>query len=338
MPLHNLLDASPSEPSPAGKSPPRAQGYADRCLIKAVGLSKRFGDKLAVDDLSFEVRPGQVTGFLGPNGAGKSTAMRLMLGLDGGGGRTTFDGMLYRELHDPAREVGALLEAKAFHPTRSARNHLRMLAAPSRIPDRRVDEVLDIVGLTSVASKGPKSFSLGMSQRLGLAVALLGDPRVLILDEPANGLDPQGINWLRSFLQSYAQSGRTVLVSSHQLAEMAQMADHLIVIGRGRLISDLATDEFESRWSIKSISVRSPQGEELRRLLTGQGATVQSQPDGALAVTGLDQAQIGDLAAGAGIALHELATRVASLEEAFLEATADAQEHPIRTPAEASAA
>jgi ABC-2 type transport system ATP-binding protein len=307
-------------------------------LIKAVGLSKRFGEKLAVDDLTFEVHPGQVTGFLGPNGAGKSTAMRLMLGLDGGGGRTTFDGVQYRELHDPAREVGALLEAKAFHPTRSARNHLRMLAAPSRISHRRVDEVLELVGLTSVAGKGPKSFSLGMSQRLGLAVALLGDPRVLILDEPANGLDPQGISWLRSFLQSYAQSGRTVLVSSHQLAEMAQMADHLVVIGRGRLISDLATDEFESQWSIKSVSVRSPQGEELRRLLTGQGATVQPQADGGLAVTGLDQAQIGDLAAGAGIVLHELATRVASLEEAFLEATADAQEHPIRTPVELSAA
>jgi ABC-2 type transport system ATP-binding protein len=338
MSLHNLIDAPPSDPSLATQFGRRPRGAADQCLIRAVGLSKRFGDKLAVDDLTFEVHPGQVTGFLGPNGAGKSTAMRLMLGLDGGAGRTTFDGVLYRELHDPAREVGALLEAKAFHPTRSARNHLRMLAAPSRISNRRVDEVLELVGLTSVAAKGPKSFSLGMSQRLGLAVALLGDPRVLILDEPANGLDPQGINWLRSFLQSYAESGRTVLVSSHQLAEMAQMADHLIVIGRGRLISDLATDEFEARWSIKSVSVRSPQGEELRRLLTGQGATVESQHGDAFAVTGLDQAQIGDLAAGAGIVLHELATRVASLEEAFLEATADAQEHPIRLPLEPSAA
>jgi ABC-2 type transport system ATP-binding protein len=337
MSPHHVLEALPSDSSRAG-GPRRVRGAGDQCLIKAVGLSKRFGRKLAVDDLTFEVHPGQVTGFLGPNGAGKSTAMRLMLGLDGGGGRTTFDGVLYRELHDPAREVGALLEAKAFHPTRSARNHLRMLAAPSRISDRRVDEVLDVVGLTSVAGKGPKSFSLGMSQRLGLAVALLGDPRVLILDEPANGLDPQGINWLRSFLQSYAESGHTVLVSSHQLAEMAQMADHLIVIGRGRLISDLPTAEFESRWSIRSVSVRSPQSAELTRLLTGRGATVEVQADGAFAVTGLDQAQIGDLAAGAGIVLHELATRVASLEEAFLEATADAQEHPIRTPVELSAA
>ncbi|MDQ1632696.1 MAG: type transport system ATP-binding protein [Frankiaceae bacterium] len=342
MSTDNVLEALPSDPSQAAKPLRRgrgeAGGSADKCLIKAVGLTKRFGKKLAVDDLTFEVHPGQVTGFLGPNGAGKSTAMRLMLGLDGGGGRTTFDGVPYRELRDPAREVGALLEAKAFHPTRSARNHLRMLAAPSRISDRRVDEVLELVGLASVAGKGPKSFSLGMSQRLGLAVALLGDPRVLILDEPANGLDPQGINWLRIFLQSFAESGRTVLVSSHQLAEMAQMADHLVVIGRGRLISDLPTDEFESRWSLKSVSVQSPQSEQLRRLLIDRGATVQSPHGDAFAVTGLDQAQIGDVAAGAGIVLHELATRVASLEEAFLEATADAQEHPIRTTSDLSAA
>jgi ABC-2 type transport system ATP-binding protein len=282
-----------------------------------------------VDDLSFQVHPGQVTGFLGPNGAGKSTALRLMLGLDHGGGRTTFAGKLYRDLSEPAREVGAMLEAKTFHPTRTARNHLRMLAAPSRIPDRRVDEVLDIVGLGSVARKAPKSFSLGMSQRLGLAVALLGDPRVLILDEPANGLDPQGINWLRGFLTSYAAKGRAVLVSSHQLAEMAQMADHLVVIGQGRLISDMTTDEFEARWSLKAVTVRSPEAGRLATVLAAHGAAVTAEPDGALAVTGMEQAQVGDLAGGAGIVLHELGTRVAALEEAFLEATEHAQEHPM---------
>jgi len=288
--------------------------------------------------LSFQVLPGQVTGFLGPNGAGKSTTMRLMLGLDNGGGRTTFDGKPYRDLTDPVREVGALLEAKAFHPTRRARNHLRMLAAASRIPDRRVDEVLELVGLTSVARKGPKGFSLGMGQRLGLAAALLGDPRVLILDEPANGLDPQGINWLRGFLQSYAATGRTVLVSSHLLAEMAQMADHLIVIGRGRLISDVATEEFVSRSSGSAIRVRSPQAERLAALLGEQGAAVTAEPGDALAVTGIEQARIGELAFGAGIVLHELATRVATLEEAFLEATADSQEFQSPAPVEGNAA
>ncbi len=296
-------------------------------MIEASALTKRYGDKLAVDDLSFRVRPGQVTGFLGPNGAGKSTTMRLMLGLDSGGGRTTFDGRPYAELADPVREVGALLEAKAFHPTRSARNHLRMLAAPSRIPDRRVDELLELVGLASVAGKAPKGFSLGMGQRLGLAAALLGDPAALILDEPANGLDPQGINWLRGFLQSYAASGRTVLVSSHLLAEMAQMADHLVVIGRGRLISDVATAEFVARSSVNAVTVRTPQADRLVALLTGQGASVTAESGGVLAVTGLEQARIGELAFAAGIVLHELAPRVATLEEAFLEATVDAQEY-----------
>jgi len=302
---------------------------AGSTVIEVAGLAKSFGGKVAVDDLSFQVHSGQVTGFLGPNGAGKSTALRLMLGLDQGAGRTTFDGRPYRELAEPAREVGAMLESGAFHPTRTARNHLRMMAAPCGIPDRRVDEVLDVVGLSSVARKGPRSFSLGMSQRLGLAVALLGDPQVLILDEPANGLDPQGISWLRGFLQSYAAAGRTVLVSSHQLAEMAQMADHLVVIGRGRLIADMTTEEFESHWSPKSVSVRSPQADRLAGLLTGHGATVTSEPDGSLSVTGMAQARIGDLAGDAGIRLHELSTRVAALEEAFLEATADVQEHPL---------
>jgi ABC-2 type transport system ATP-binding protein len=301
-------------------------------VIEATALSKWYGDKRAVDDLSFSVRSGQVTGFLGPNGAGKSTALRLMLGLDSGGGRTTFDARLYRDLPDPSQEVGAMLSTETFHPTRTARNHLRMLAAPGRISDHRVDEVLDLVGLASVALKGPKSFSLGMSQRLGLAVALLGDPKVLILDEPANGLDPQGINWLREFLQSYAADGRTVLVSSHQLAEMAQMADHLIVIGRGRLVADMTTEEFESHWALKSVTVRSPEADRLARMLIGHGATVTAEPDGGLAVSGMGQARIGELAGGAGIILHELSTRLAALEEAFLNATVDVQEHPLGAP------
>ena len=307
-------------------------------MIEASALTKRYGDKLAVDDLSFRVRPGQVTGFLGPNGAGKSTTMRLMLGLDHGGGRTSFDGKTYRDLADPARAVGAVLEARSFHPTRSARNHLRMLAAPSRISDRRVDEVLALVGLSSVAKKGPKGFSMGMGQRLGLAAALLGDPDVLILDEPANGLDPQGINWLRGFLQVYAASGRTVFVSSHLLAEMAQMADHLVVIGRGRLIADVATAEFVSRSSLNAVTVRSPQADRLAALLREHPAAVTAEPDGALTVTGMEPARIGELAFHAGIMLHELATRVATLEEAFLEATADSQEYQADAPVNGSAA
>ncbi len=307
-------------------------------MIEASALTKRYGDKLAVDDLSFRVRPGQVTGFLGPNGAGKSTTMRLMLGLDYGGGRTTFDGKTYRDLANPAGAVGAVLEAGSFHPTRSARNHLRMLAAPSRISDRRVDEVLALVGLSSVAKKGPKGFSMGMGQRLGLAAALLGDPDVLILDEPANGLDPQGINWLRGYLQAYAASGRTVFVSSHLLAEMAQMADHLVVIGRGRLIADVATAEFVSRSSLNAVTVRSPQADRLAALLREHPAAVTAEPDGALTVTGMEPARIGELAFHAGIMLHELATRVATLEEAFLEATADSQEYQADAPVNGSAA
>ena len=307
-------------------------------MIEASALTKRYGDKLAVDDLSFRVRPGQVTGFLGPNGAGKSTTMRLMLGLDYGGGRTTFDGKTYRDLANPAGAVGAVLEAGSFHPTRSARNHLRLLAAPSRISDRRVDEVLALVGLSSVAKKGPKGFSMGMGQRLGLAAALLGDPDVLILDEPANGLDPQGINWLRGYLQAYAASGRTVFVSSHLLAEMAQMADHLVVIGRGRLIADVATAEFVSRSSLNAVTVRSPQADRLAALLREHPAAVTAEPDGALTVTGMEPARIGELAFHAGIMLHELATRVATLEEAFLEATADSQEYQADAPVNGSAA
>lgn len=296
-------------------------------MIEATGLTKRYGDRLAVDDLSFSVRPGLVTGFLGPNGAGKSTTMRLMLELDRGGGRTTFSGKTYHELTAPTRTVGALLEARAFHPTRSARNHLRMLAAAEGIPARRADEVLALTGLHSVARKAPKGFSLGMGQRLGLAAALLGDPEVLILDEPANGLDPQGINWLRGFLKTYAAAGRTVLVSSHLLSEMAQLADHLVVVGRGRLISDIPTAEFIAHSSHTSVLVRSPESSRLTELLDKAGATVTMEPDGALAVAGVEQARIGELAFDGGVILHELTTRVATLEEAFLEATAGAEEY-----------
>ena len=296
-------------------------------MIEVRGLTKRYGTHLAVDDLSFTVRDGSVTGFLGPNGAGKSTAMRLMLGLDHGGGTTTFDGRPYGALAEPLREVGALLEAKAFHPTRSARNHLRVLAAAGRIPTARVDEVLALVGLDGVARKGPQGFSLGMAQRLGLAAALLGDPRVLVLDEPANGLDPQGITWLRGFLQSYAAGGRTVLVSSHLLSEMALMADHLVVIGQGRLISDAPVAGFIARSSLSTVVVRGPQPQRLAALLTERGATVVPEEDGALAVSGLEQAEVGEAAFAGGLVLHELQTRVATLEQAFLEATADAQDH-----------
>ena len=295
-------------------------------MIEAAGLGKRFGDRRAVDNLSFTVQPGVVTGFLGPNGAGKSTTMRLMLDLDHGDGVTRFDGQLYRDIASPMRRVGVLLEAKAFHPTRTARNHLRMLAAANQIPESRVDEVLALVGLETVARKKPKSFSLGMGQRLGLAAALLGEPDILMLDEPANGLDPQGINWLRDFLKAYAAHGRTVLASSHLLAEMELMADHLIVIGRGRLLADTSIADFVAQSSHTSIVVRSPEAARLAELLTARGAIVVSEGDGRLSLTGPTQEQVGDLAFAERVLLHELTTRTATLEEAFLEATAGSQE------------
>ena len=296
--------------------------------IVAEHLTKRYGAKTVVDDLSFEVQPGRVTGFLGPNGAGKSTTMRLMLGLDHGAGRTTFDGRPYGEIRHPLRKVGTLLEARSFHPSRTARNHLRMLAGATGVPDSRVDEVLALVGLTDVAGKRPKSFSLGMGQRLGLAAALLGDPHTLVLDEPSNGLDPQGIHWLRRLLQGFAAEGRSVLVSSHLLAEMALMADHLVVIGRGRLISAGPTADFIRSSTRAAITVRSPDGQRLAQLLTRQGATVVDGPDGSMTVTGLDAARVGELAFDAQVLLHELAPRIASLEEAFMHVTGDAQEFP----------
>ncbi|MET3962472.1 ABC-2 type transport system ATP-binding protein [Marmoricola sp. OAE513] len=294
--------------------------------IAARGLAKSYAGKPAVVDLSFDVEPGSVTGFLGPNGSGKSTTMRLMLGLDRGAGSTRFDGQAFTDLEQPMRQVGALLEAKPFHPTRTARNHLRMLAAANGISAKRVDEVLAVVGLTEVARSKPKSFSLGMGQRLGLAAALLGDPHTLILDEPANGLDPQGIQWMRVFLQGLAAEGRSVFVSSHLLSEMALMADHLVVIGRGALIATGPIADFVSSSRQNAIIVRTPDGSTLAPLLVAAGAAVTPGEDGSLVVTGVEIATVGDVAFEHGIRLHELSPRVATLEEAFLERTAGSEE------------
>jgi ABC-2 type transport system ATP-binding protein len=296
-------------------------------LVEVRDLSKRFGDKLAVDNLSFTVEPGRVTGFLGPNGAGKSTTMRLIVGLDRPtSGTATIGGVPYARLRRPLTVVGALLEARALHPGRSARNHLLYLAQTQGLPARRADEVLDLVGLSAVRGKRAGGFSLGMTQRLGIAAAMLGDPQVLILDEPVNGLDPEGVRWVRNFTRQFAAEGRTVLISSHLMSEMAQTADHLIVIGRGILIADCSTQEFIERSSERSVLVRTPDS-RLADLLTASGGQVKPEADGALAVVGLDAPRVGELAAGAGIVLHELTPRLASLEEAFMELTADSVEY-----------
>ncbi|HYQ63154.1 ATP-binding cassette domain-containing protein [Actinophytocola sp.] len=293
-------------------------------MISVTALHKRYGDKIAVDDLSFEVRPGTVTGFLGPNGAGKSTTMRLMLDLDHGGGETLFDGRRFATIRHPMAEIGAVLEAKAFHPTRTARNHLRMLAAGSGIAAARADEVLELVGLSDVRHRKPQGFSLGMAQRLGLAQALLGDPGTLILDEPANGLDPHGIHWLRDVLRSLAAEGRTVLVSSHLLSEMSLMADELVVIGRGRMIYQGDVDGFVRRFTDSTVLVRSPHADRLTALLRG---SVELLADGALRVSGTDAGAIGELAYRNDIMLTELATQTASLESAFITATEADEEY-----------
>ncbi|MBD8868467.1 ATP-binding cassette domain-containing protein [Nocardioides sp. MJB4] len=302
-------------------------------MIEARGLGKSYGGKPAVTDLSFDVRPGTVTGFLGPNGAGKSTTMRLMLGLDRGAGSTTFDGRPFDTIRQPMREVGALLEAKPFHPTRTARNHLRVLAAGHRIPDRRVDEVLGLVGLSEVARKKPSTFSMGMGQRLGLAAALLGDPHTLILDEPANGLDPQGIRWMRDLLKRLASEGRSVLVSSHLLSEMALMADELVVLGRGRLITHGPVAELTGRSAGNRVLVRTPQARELASLvgarLAGTGS-VQATDDGEVSVTGLSAQEVGDLAFEHRIRVHGLTAQQASLEDVFLELTGGDEEFRAR--------
>jgi len=301
-------------------------------MIEVDQLSKRFGPVTAVDGLSFAVRPGHVTGFLGPNGAGKSTTMRLILGLDHPNtGTATIGGKRYRDLVEPLRVVGALLEAKAVHTGRSAYNHLLVLAQTQGLPRKRVDEVLDLVGLRDVADKRVGGFSLGMGQRLGLAAALLGDPRVLVLDEPVNGLDPEGIVWVRNLMKYLAGQGRTVFVSSHLMNEMAVTAEQLIVIGRGRLIADCATDEFIARSSQRSVLVKSPDAARLTELITAEGGLVKANNGQALTVGGLPAPRIGELAAREGLVLHELTPQLASLEEAFMELTRDSVEYDSRT-------
>ena len=298
-------------------------------LIEARELTKRFGDKVAVDHLSFTVEPGRVTGFLGPNGAGKSTTMRLITGLDRpDSGRATIGGLAYDQLAKPLARVGALLEARSVHPGRSARNHLLFLAQTQGIPAKRVDEVLDLVGLREVAGKRAGGFSLGMTQRLGIAAAMLGNPPVLMLDEPVNGLDPEGIRWVRNFMRQLASEGRTIFVSSHLMNEMAVTADHLVVIGRGALIADSSTEEFIARSSERSVLVRTPDLARLRELIIGEGgAAAEAEGDSGLVVTGLPAPRIGELAASASIVLHELTPRLPSLEEAFMELTADSVEY-----------
>jgi ABC-2 type transport system ATP-binding protein len=291
-------------------------------MIEARNLTKDYGEKRAVDGLSFTVEPGVVTGFLGPNGSGKSTTMRLILGLDAPtAGDVTVNGRHYRDHVAPLHEVGALLEARSVHTGRSAYNHLLALAQTHGIPKRRVHELIDLVGLHEVAGKRAGQFSLGMGQRLGIATALLGDPRTVMLDEPVNGLDPEGIHWIRNLLKGLAAEGRTVFVSSHLMSEMALTAEHLIVIGRGKLIADTSVDEFVSRASQKVVLVRSPELDRLRAALSAPEVTFVAVSEGALEVHGLTAEQVGEAAAREGIALHELTPQQASLEEAFMELT-----------------
>lgn len=301
--------------------------------IVVSNLTKRYGSKAVVDDLSFEVVPGRVTGFLGPNGAGKSTTMRMMVGLTNpDGGTVTVDGQRYDQLTHPGRVVGALLDANALDPRRSARNHLRILAAYAGLPERRADEVLEWVGMADVAGRHVGGFSLGMHQRIGLAGALVGDPTYLMLDEPTNGLDPEGIHWMRQFLQSEAARGKAVFVSSHLVNELAAYVDQLVVIGRGRLIADASLEEVTSRRSSRVV-VATPRAEALARAVTQRGATVRGPERDRLEVQGMTAAAVGDVAALEGIALHELRTETATLEEAFLELTGDAAEYRAAEPA-----
>jgi ABC-2 type transport system ATP-binding protein len=296
-------------------------------VIQANGLTKRYGSTLAVDHLSFEVRPGLVTGFLGPNGSGKSTTMRMILGLDRPEtGAVKVGGRAYRNLPWPLREVGALLEAKSVHPGRTAYNHLLALAATNAIPRRRIAEMLDLVGLSEVSNKRVGTFSLGMGQRLGIAAALLGDPGIILFDEPVNGLDPEGIRWVRNLLKGLAAEGRTVFVSSHLMNEMAVTADHVVVIGKGRLIAEAPIADFVARSANRTVRVRSPRANELAELLRAGGAVIANAEDGTFDVAGIEAPAIGDLAAERGIALHELTPQAGSLEDAFMELTQESVE------------
>jgi ABC-2 type transport system ATP-binding protein len=300
-------------------------------MIEVRELTKRYGSKTAVDGLTFSVRPGIVTGFLGPNGAGKSTTMRMIMGLDRpSSGSATIDGRPYGQLKAPMHEVGALLEARAVHTGRSALNHLRAMAATTGIPRFRVDEVIEMVGLHEVARRRAGGFSLGMGQRLGIASALLGDPHTLILDEPVNGLDPEGILWIRKLMQGLAADGRTVFVSSHLMSEMALTAEHLVVIGRGRLIADTPVQAFIDQAAHNTVRVRSPQAVALHDLLTGPDVTITSVGRGLIEVAGISAEVIGERAATAGIVLHELSNQRPSLEEAFMELTKDSVEYATR--------
>jgi ABC-2 type transport system ATP-binding protein len=308
-------------------------------MIEVRGLTKRYGEKLAVNDLSFSVEPGKVTGFLGPNGAGKTTTMRLILGLDyPTAGSVQIDGKQLRELDYPMREVGALIDAKAVHGGRTAYNHLLCLAQTNNIPKRRVDEVLSLVGLNEVAKKRSKGFSLGMSQRLGIAGTLLGDPSVLMFDEPVNGLDPEGIRWIRNLMKALAAEGRTVFVSSHLMSEMENTADDIIVIGRGKLIANTTIEKFIAENSTETVRVRTPQIDVMARAVAAAGGTATANGDGSLLVQGMPTERVGDIAFEAGVRLHELSRARASLEEAFMELTADSVEYHAGAAADAPAA
>ncbi|WP_298861344.1 ABC transporter ATP-binding protein [uncultured Microbacterium sp.] len=308
-------------------------------MITAEGLGKRYGDKVAVDGISFTVRPGSVTGFLGPNGAGKSTTMRMIVGLDRPTtGGVTINGKDYWQLTSPLTEVGALLDAKAVHTGRSARNHLRAMAATHGIPNSRVDEVIDITGIGSVARKRAGGFSLGMGQRLGIAAALLGDPHTLILDEPVNGLDPEGVRWVREFVRHAASEGRTVLLSSHLMSEMSQTADHVIVLGRGRILADAPLSDLVRQWTTARVHVRSPRAAELADAVAGRDVEVVTTDQFTLDVTGLPASRIGDIAAERGIAVHELTPTSGSLEDAYLALTGDSVEYRTRAVPQTDAA
>lgn len=300
-------------------------------MITAEGLTKRFGDKTAVDDVSFTVQSGKVTGFLGPNGAGKSTTMRMIVGLDRpSAGKVTVNGEAYTTMRAPLREVGVLLDAKAVHTGRSARNHLRAMAATHGIGSRRVDEVIELTGIGSVARKRAGKFSLGMGQRLGIAAALLGDPQTLILDEPVNGLDPEGVRWVRQFVRHVAGEGRTVLLSSHLMSEMSQTADHVIVLGRGRVLADAPLDELVRAWTTTTLRVRSPRLPELIALLSEPDTHVTTTSPETAQITGTTSARLGDLAAAHGIPVHELTASSGSLEDAYLALTEQSVEYATK--------